>query len=273
MIVWKDKDGKQQKRWVPKKGSEERAFEIMQPAIRFEKRKCMSLPPLIGPRDVYTQLSKEQKDAVKTMREEMRMLAETTQIKASNAADKLTKVRQILCGSVKDPNTGEYHDLDCRQRVRDLRVLIAQAKAKVLVICPFKGILRMLAEELPKPDKVSGLPGFSMGVLNGDVAMKQRNEVIHQFKTQAEPRVLLLHARVASHGLNFTEADTTIFYGPIDSNVEYSQVIERFNRAGQKNTDEPAAAAGAPDRGGDLQEGGRQEVNAGQHPRSLPKFH
>jgi hypothetical protein len=36
-----------------------------------------------------------------------------------------------------------------------------------------------------------------------------------------------------AHGLNLTEADTTIFYAPIYSHDQYAQVIERFNRAGQ----------------------------------------
>ena len=36
-----------------------------------------------------------------------------------------------------------------------------------------------------------------------------------------------------AHGLNLTEADTTIFYAPIYSHDQYAQVIERFNRTGQ----------------------------------------
>lgn len=228
-----NKDGM---RWSPKRGSNARAYEIMQPAIRFLKKDCLTLPPLIGPRDVQTQLSKEQKDAVKLMRDEMVMLAETTKINAVNGADKLTKLRQILCGAVKDPVTGTYHRLDCHQRVRDLRNLISQANAKVLVIVPFKGILQTLADELPKPDRHTGLPGYTVAVVNGDVSPKDRVDIITRFKQQTDPHVLLCHPKVMSHGLNLTEADTTIFYAPIYSNDEYAQVIERFNRLGQKHT-------------------------------------
>ena len=39
-----------------------------------------------------------------------------------------------------------------------------------------------------------------------------------------------------AHGLNLTEADTIIFYAPIYSVDEFQQVIERFNRTGQKNS-------------------------------------
>jgi SNF2 family DNA or RNA helicase len=223
-------------RWVPKEGARERAFEVLQPAIRVRKKDCISLPPLVGPRDVQTQLSKEQIEALKQMRNEMTMYAKEHQITAVNGADKLIKLRQILAGVVKDPNTGAYHRLDHKARLRDLRYLISQASAKVLVIVPFKGILQALAEELPKPDKTSGLPGYTVETLNGDVPPKRRNEIIERFKTTPDPHVLLCHPKVMAHGLNFTEADTTVFYAPIYSNDEYSQVIERFNRLGQTNT-------------------------------------
>jgi uncharacterized protein (UPF0335 family) len=38
-----------------------------------------------------------------------------------------------------------------------------------------------------------------------------------------------------SHGLNLTEADITAFWAPIYSNDQFEQVIERFNRMGQKH--------------------------------------
>ena len=235
-INWEDKDGNKRKRFVPKKGAIERAYEIMQPAIRIKKRDCIDLPPLIGPRDIQTTLSNEQKAQLKTMRTEMVMFAKEHQITAVNGADKLNKLRQILCGSVKDPNTGEYHHLDCHARIRDLRVQMSQAVTKSLVIAPFKGILRLLEEELPKPDKVSGLRGYRVLTLNGDVPSNKRAAIVNQFKTDPDIDGLVLHPRVAAHGLNLTEADTTIFYAPIYSNDEYLQVIERFCRLGQKHT-------------------------------------
>ena len=223
-------------RWVAKKGATERAYEILQPAIRFKKKDCISLPPFIGPRDVQTSLSKEQKDALKQMREEMIMFAKTTQITAVNGADKLVKLRQILAGAVKDPLTGEYHLLDCHERVRDLRRVISRSVSKVLVIAPFKGIVRHLAEELPKPDKAAGLPGYSVLILNGDVPPAKRPEIINQFKTDPDVKAMICHPQVMSHGLNLSDADVTVFYAPINSNRQYTQVIERFNRLGQKNT-------------------------------------
>ena len=74
-----------------------------------------------------------------------------------------------------------------------------------------------------------------MGVINGDVAIGVRKKIFTAFKTETDPHVLLAHPKVMAHGLNLTEADLLVSYAPIYGNDDWSQVIERFNRAGQKN--------------------------------------
>ena len=44
---------------------------------------------------------------------------------------------------------------------------------------------------------------------------------------------LLCHPQVMAHGITATEADMLIFYGPIYSNDQNQQVMERINRPGQ----------------------------------------
>jgi ERCC4-related helicase len=65
------------------------------------------------------------------------------------------------------------------------------------------------------------------------VSKTQRDKIFTAFKMDPTLRVLLCHPQVMAHGLNLTEADRTIFYGPVFSNNHVSQVIERFNRPGQ----------------------------------------
>jgi SNF2 family DNA or RNA helicase len=129
------------------------------------------------------------------------------------------------CGVVKLPNS-EYAPLDHKPRLNVLLECIQEAAAKVIVVVPFKGILRTLETEVTAA-------GYSVGVLNGDVTVNERNKIITAFKTSADPHVLLCHPKVMAHGLNLTEADMCIFYGPIYSNDEFQQVVERFNRPGQ----------------------------------------
>jgi SNF2 family DNA or RNA helicase len=213
-------------KWVPKPDAYTTVYDAMQPAIRFKKSECLDLPPVTF-ENRQADLTPEQTKAFNTMKNAMQAEAKTTKITAVNAADKISKLRQILCGAIKDPQTGTYITIPHGPRVNVVLELIEQASAKVLVIVPFKGIITALQAEIEKH--------HSVAVLNGDVSRTQRDRIIHEFKSTAHPRVLLCHPKVMSHGLNLTEADTLIFYAPIYSNDEAQQVTERFNRAGQKN--------------------------------------
>jgi SNF2 family DNA or RNA helicase len=212
-----------QYKWRPIKGSEQIVFDALQPAWRVRKKDCISLPSLTVS-NRQTQLTAEQQKQFKLMRDFMIMQHKTTKITAVNAADAIIKLRQICCGSVKNGDN-VYETIDHSTRLKELISVVNEASAKVIVIVPFKGITRSLEAELAKH--------FSLAVLNGDVSIKERNRVIRAFKSEPDPHMLLCHPQVMAHGLNLTEADTTIFYAPIYSHDQYAQVIERFNRAGQ----------------------------------------
>lgn len=212
-------------KWVPKHDAYKKAYEAMQPAIRFRKKDCISLPP-VTTQDWGTQLTKAQLEAIKQIKETaITSTSSGVQITAANAADKINKMRQIMCGAVKHPVTGAYHALPFTGRLNTLMDAIESASAKVIVVVPFKGIIQLLEKEVSKK--------YSCAMVNGDVAPKDRTAIFKAFKTQSDPQVLLCHPAVMAHGLNLTEADTLIFYAPIYSNDEVEQVNERFNRAGQ----------------------------------------
>lgn len=216
-----------QHKWVPRPNSEEIIHNALQPAIRFRKADCLDLPPVVTT-ERQCELSPEQRKAFETMRREMKVEHDSgSQITAVNAADKIGKLRQILCGAVLKPGTDEYVVLDHAPRLNELIRAADTAVAKVIVIVPFKGITQALEKELSKR--------YTVAVLNGDVTIRQRDQIVRDFKGGPDPHMLLCHPRVMSHGLNLVEADMTIFYAPIYSNTEYRQVIERNNRAGQVN--------------------------------------
>jgi SNF2 family DNA or RNA helicase len=211
-------------KWSPRPEGYEIAFKAMQPAIRFKKAECLDLPPVMV-EDRQCEMTKEQRKAFDAMRKDMIMEAKTKQITAVNAADKIGKLRQILCGAIKDPITDEYMELPHAPRTNILLEAIKSANAKVYVVVPFKGITHALQREVAKH--------YSVDVLNGDVPASQRSRIITAFKTQPDPHVVLCHPKVTSHGINFVEADTLVIYAPIYSNSQFQQVIERFNRPGQ----------------------------------------
>ena len=214
-----------QYKWRAVRGAEQIVFDALQPAWRVTKKDCISLPPLTVVNH-RVQLTAEQQKHYKRMRDSMILQHKTTTVTAVNAADALLKLRQICCGAYKNGDD-TYETIDYSTRLNELINVISQASAKVLVVIPFKGITRALEPEVAKH--------YSVAVLNGDVSPKERTRIIHAFKSGPDPRVLLCHPQIMSHGLNLTEADVTIFYAPIYSHDQYSQVIERFNRTGQKN--------------------------------------
>jgi len=211
-------------KWVARPDAYTLAYDAMQPAVRFKKSDCLDLPPVTY-QDRQADITKEQREALNTMRTDMVAEIAKGSVTAVNAADKINKLRQILCGVVKVPDTGEYISLPHQPRTDVLLEAIEGASAKVLVIVPFKGIIQSLEGEVSKHR--------SCAVLNGDVSPGMRDKIIRDFKTQPDPHVLLCHPKVMAHGLNLTEADTLIFYAPIYSNDEFLQVVERFNRTGQ----------------------------------------
>jgi SNF2 family DNA or RNA helicase len=213
-------------KWRPRAGSEHRVFEVLQPAVRFKKKDCLDLPPVTY-ESRSCDLTPEQQDAFNKMYQFMVAEAAGTRIDAVNAADKIGKLRQILCGCVKVPDTeDEYIPIPHKPRLKVLLECIEQASAKVIVVVPYKGIVYALKDEVSKH--------YTCEVVNGDVTLTQRNEIWRRFKQEEDPQVVLCHPQVMAHGLNLTEADRLIFYAPIYSNEYSQQVMERINRPGQK---------------------------------------
>ena len=214
--------------WKPRAGAEAIVHRAMQPAIRFAKADCLDLPPMVTV-DLSCSLSDEQALAYKQMSTAMQIadaaaVEQGGVVTAVNAADRVNKLRQIMLGSCKSSAT-DYISFDYTPRYNVLLEAIEMAQAKVIIIVPFKGILRDLTERLSKK--------YSCAMINGDVSIGRRNALIKAFKEEENPRILLAHPECMSHGLNLTEADTLIFFGPMYGNDAYRQVIERYNRPPQ----------------------------------------
>lgn len=221
-----------QHKWAPRPESYEMAFRAMQPAVRFRKADCLDLPPVTF-ENRQCGLTKEQTGLVNEMKKEAAAeLANGVQITAANAADKVNKLRQILCGAVKDGATETYHTVPHAPRLNLLLECVEQAAAKVLVIVPFKGITYELQREI-EAEWARESVAWQLDVVNGDVPPSRRAEIFRRFKADPDLKLLLCHPRVMAHGITATEADMMIFYAPIYSNEESQQVMDRINRPGQ----------------------------------------
>ncbi len=213
-------------KWVPKIGAAAHVREVMQPAIRFEKKDCIDLPPITY-NDRFCELSKSQMDAFEAMKQKLKHEDEGASITAANAAVKILKMQQICCGVVKDDDENPIY-LDASKRLNLLLELIEQADEKVIVFVPFIYSMHMVRDFLEKKK-------VSCALVNGEVPNSVRSEIFTAFQRQKDPHVLIAHPAVAAHGLTLTAASTIIWYAPIYSLEQYEQANARIERQGQKN--------------------------------------
>jgi SNF2 family DNA or RNA helicase len=119
-------------------------------------------------------------------------------------------------------------EFDVSNRVAELMDVIASTNHKVLVFVPYRHTLDMLEQEVIKA-------GYTTAVIHGGVSAPRRGEIIKQFQTEDDPRVLLMIPQATAHGITLTRADQVVWWGPVSSTEIYLQANSRAHRAGQTN--------------------------------------
>lgn len=215
-----------QYRYVPKPNSKHIVHTALQPAIRYEKRQCIDLPPLtFVERDAP--LTPQQTGFYKLLKKEMLIEAAGEEISAVNAATQINKLLQISCGSIYT-DTGEVVDFDVSNRLNVVQEIVDECSNKVLIFVPFTHSIALLERHLTKN-------GVACEIINGSVSVNKRAEVVKTFQEQPDPKVLIIQPQAASHGLTLTAADTIIWYAPCTSVETYLQANARIDRPGQVN--------------------------------------
>lgn len=212
-------------KWAPKDGAEERVYALMQPAIRFTKKDCLDLPPVtFSSRKCL--MSHDQQEVFDNVKSQMKHedLEAGYEIKAVNAAVKLIKLQQIMCGAVKDSD-GDPVLLNPKNRLEVVDEIISSAEAKVIIFIPFIHAMHLVRDHLSKK--------YEVALVNGEVKKTERDEIFNRFQHDQKTRVLIAHPKVAAHGLTLTAANTIIWYAPTFSVSQYSQANARIDRQGQ----------------------------------------
>jgi SNF2 family DNA or RNA helicase len=215
-----------QYRYIPKPTAKHIVHTALQPAIRFEKRQCIDLPPLtFVERDAP--LTPQQAGFYKLLKKEMMIEAAGEEISAVNAATQINKLLQISCGSIYT-DTGEVVDFDVSNRLNVVQEIVDECSNKVLIFVPFTHSIMLLEKHLTKN-------GVTCEIINGSVSVNKRSDVVKQFQEQPDPKVLIIQPQAASHGLTLTAADTIVWYAPCTSVETYLQANARIDRPGQVN--------------------------------------
>ena len=213
-------------RWIPKPQAQSVVHKVLQPAIRFEKDQCLDLPDVtFVERDAP--LTPQQIKYYKILKQQMLMHADGEQGTSVNAATNINKLLQISGGAVYT-DTREVIQFDVSNRLRVIEEVINEASHKVLVFVPFTHTIELLRNYLTAAN-------ISCAVINGQVPVNKRHDIINDFQSTENIRVLIIQPQAASHGLTLTAANVIIWYAPVTSVETYLQANARINRPGQKN--------------------------------------
>ena len=213
-------------RWVPRPEAKDIVHNILQPAIRFEKKDCLDLPEVTHV-DREAPLTPQQRKYYATLKNQLLISSDGEDVSAVNAASKINKLLQISGGAVYTDNR-EVLEFDVSNRINVVLEVIQEASNKVLIFVPFTHTIELLKDRLEKE-------GISAAVINGAVPPAKRGDIVQRFQENPDPHVLIIQPQAASHGLTLTAADTIIWYAPVTSVETYLQANARIDRAGQKN--------------------------------------
>lgn len=226
--AWKDEVMSQITRfkWIPKPSARDRVHKALQPAIRFTKKECLDLPPVLTTtREVA--LTPQQAKYYKIIKTQMLSKVAGETISAVNAAAVVNKLLQISAGAAYT-DAGEVVEFDCLPRLAVLMEVLEETPRKAIIFAHYRHSIDTIHAYLHQH-------AVSCEVIHGGISATRRGEIFHDFQTKDDPRVLVIQDQAAAHGVTLTAADTVVFWGPVMSVETYKQCIARSDRIGQNS--------------------------------------
>ncbi len=213
-------------KWAPKKDAVERAYDALQPAVRFTLDDVYELPQTVT-RWLDVDMGPNQARVYKDMKDTCVAAIKNQEITAANAGAALSKLLQVSTGWVYTADKNIVA-LDNDNRLEALIDAIQASDRKVLVFSPFKHNLAGISSRLTKES-------IDHATVSGDTSSNERSRLFNLFQNTDKFKVLNAHPQCLAHGLTLTAADTIIWYAPVTSLEIYDQANARISRVGQKH--------------------------------------
>jgi SNF2 family DNA or RNA helicase len=213
-------------KYLPKSDSTQRAYEVMQPAVRFTLDDILELPDAVD-QMVEIEMGPQQKKIYKALATTCYAALQGNQITAVNAGALLTKLLQVSTGWVYDKDH-KIVPLDADDRVRALIDAVNATDRKIIIFTPFKHTLAGISDALTKD-------GIDHAVVSGDTSATERGEIFNAFQNSSKYKAIAAHPQTMAHGLTLTAADTMAWFAPITSYEIFEQARARIRRVGQRH--------------------------------------
>jgi SNF2 family DNA or RNA helicase len=225
--AWRDRVMQQQSRfrWTARPTAKDAVFSVLQPAIRFTKKECLTLPDVVyQTREVP--LTPQVEKYYKLLKQQMLMEVAGEEISAVNAAAKMNKLLQVSGGCVYTDGRNIV-EFDVSPRLAVLDEVLEETENKTLIFVPYIHTIEVLVKYLT-------VKGYSVEVIKGDVNANERARIINAFQQDENPKILVIQPQAAQHGVTLTAASTVVFWSPVMSAETYMQCVGRADRVGQK---------------------------------------
>ena len=213
-------------KFVPKTGSAAKAYQLMQPAVRYTLDDVEELPDVVFER-IDVPLGAEQTRVYNAMRDKCYVAFQQGEVNAVNSAVMTSKLLQIAQGWVYTTDRGVI-GLDNDERIAALVERIEATDRKVIIFAPYIHALDGLQQALAKA-------GHNFPIVSGAVSKNKRDAIFTQFQAAVNLRGIVAHPQCMAHGLTLTEASTIAWFGPYPSLEVFDQANARIRRIGQKH--------------------------------------
>ncbi len=206
----------------------ELAEKVHSIAFRVTKEECLDLPDKVY-QNLYCEPGAESKRVYKELEEEFSTIVEGEEVEVDLVISQMMKLRQVTGGILK----GEDDRLlsvaqDKLEALQDY--LESRDKGrKAIIFVSFTHEIRFIGNLLAKM-------GIGFLTLSGATPGEDRNILEETFRQDPSYGIVIIQASTGAEGLDFTVADTAIFYSPFFSFIQYEQACARIHRIGQKNT-------------------------------------
>jgi SNF2 family DNA or RNA helicase len=190
---------------------------IAQHSIWIRKVDCLDLPEKLPPERLTLELEER-----KLYKEMLANYIQELDIEAKNPLARLTKLRQMCSGHIRD-ESGTVHRLKCTKPAA-LDEFLENWEKKLVIFAEFE-------ESIADICRVLDRRGIRYVTLDGRQKDKQ---VWKKFQEDPGLQVIVCQYRSASAGIDLFAADTMIFYEPTLSSQTFEQACDRIHRPGQR---------------------------------------
>jgi SNF2 family DNA or RNA helicase len=224
-------------KYVPKPDAAERAFEVLQPAVRYSLDDVVELPEIVE-RTLEVPMGPRQAKIYKELAKDCYSKLAAHEITAANAGAVMMKLLQVATGWVY-ARDGSTVQLDNEERIQAMLDAIESTDRKVLVFAPFKHALAGLSKALTQE-------GIEHATVSGDTPAGDRGSIFNAFQNTTKYKALVAHPQCLAHGITLTAASTIMWFGPVTSLETYDQANARIRRVGQKHKQLILKCSGTP---------------------------